>query len=67
MKIKLDEVKYLTNFLWRDFIGAGPHVNLLIDVHTGNDEEHAWRHCKCKVHSMLVLGVIQNLLRTFYI
>ena len=43
MKIKLDEVKYLTNFLWRDFIGAGPHVNLLVDVHTGDDEEHTWQ------------------------
>ena len=41
MKMKLDEVKYLTNFLWRDFIGAGPHVNLLVDVHAGQDEEDA--------------------------
>ena len=28
------------NLLWWDVIGLGPQVNLLIDVNTGDDEEH---------------------------
>ena len=26
----------------RDLVCASSHVNLLVDVHTGNDEEHSW-------------------------
>ena len=29
-----------TNLLWRDVEGLGPHVNLLVHVNTGQDEEH---------------------------
>ena len=29
------------NLLGRDLEGLRPHVDLLVDVHAGNDEEHA--------------------------
>ena len=28
------------DLLWRDLVGGRPHVDLLVDVHTGDDEEH---------------------------
>ena len=32
----------MVHLLRRDVIGLCPHVDLLIDVHTGYDEEDAW-------------------------
>ena len=29
------------HLLRRNLVSLGPHVNFLIDVNTGNDEEHA--------------------------
>ena len=26
----------------RDLVSGGPQVDLLVDVHAGDDEEHAW-------------------------
>ena len=26
--------------MWRDVVGLSPHINLLVDIHTGDDEEH---------------------------
>ena len=28
------------DLLWRDLVGGRPHVDLLVDVHAGDDEEH---------------------------
>ena len=38
----LSEMFYPNNshLLWRYLIGASSHVNLLINIHTGDDEEH---------------------------
>ena len=30
-----------THLLGRDLVGGGPHVDLLVRVHAGDDEEHA--------------------------
>ena len=39
----LSEMLYPNNsqshLLWRYFIGASTHVDLLVDIHTGDDEE----------------------------
>ena len=32
----------MVNLLWWDIVGLCPHVNLLVVVNTGNDEEHSW-------------------------
>ena len=32
----------MSNFLWRYFIGAGSHVDLLVNIDTGDDEEDTW-------------------------
>ena len=28
------------DLLWRDLVGGRPHVDLLVNVHAGDDEEH---------------------------
>ena len=28
------------NLLWRDFISGGPHVDLLVDIDAGDNEEN---------------------------
>ena len=28
--------------MWGNLIGCRPQVDLLVDIHTGDDEEHAW-------------------------
>ena len=46
----------MTNLLWRDLIGAGSHVDLLINIHTGDDEEDAWEGVRLTVRTGLVTG-----------
>ena len=64
MIIKLVQVKHLPNFLWWDFIGAGSHVDLLVNINTGDDEEDAWeRERRVSVRqswSYLDLGLRQS-------
>ena len=39
-KLKLIRAIHQRNLLWRNFESLCPHVNFLVNIHTGNDEEH---------------------------
>ena len=40
-KLKLIRAIHQRNLLWRNFESLCPHVNFLVNIHTGNDEEHS--------------------------
>ena len=44
----MDQISSLLYLLWRNIVTGCPHVNLLVDVQAGDDEEDAGSSCPAR-------------------